>query len=143
VATFLSSAMWRSTTALWHWNAKRSGSLGGYRSSCRMMYIRCFRSSWNVARMVSRSCLCHLRLAARSAFPSPSRLGAFTRDGLSGEMDTELLSVAIPISHFVLADRTMDVRFKRRKTDEEWNTRVFSMKTVDDLFYCLSGHYQF
>ena len=57
-------------------------------------------------------------------------------------MDTELLSVAIPIIHFVLADRTMEVRIKRRKIDEEWNTRVFSMKTVDDLFHCLSGHYQ-
>jgi len=49
-------------------------------------------------------------------------------------MDVELLSVAIPLAHYVLTDRKMENRVRRLGIDAEWNTRVFSMSTVDQLF---------
>ena len=57
----------------------------------------------------------------------------------SDPMDVELLSTAIPVSHFVLADRAMEVRVKKLKIDEEWATKVFSMATIDELFALLRG----
>jgi hypothetical protein len=49
-------------------------------------------------------------------------------------MDVELLSAAVPAAHFVLADRSMETRLKRRAIDQEWNTKIFSMKTIHSLF---------
>ncbi|MBI1956207.1 MAG: hypothetical protein HYS38_07410 [Acidobacteria bacterium] len=49
-------------------------------------------------------------------------------------MDVELLSVAIPLAHYVLADRTMETRIRRLGINHEWGAKVFSMKTIDDLF---------
>jgi hypothetical protein len=54
---------------------------------------------------------------------------------LSGDMmDVELLSVAVPVSHFVLTDKKMAVRIKRLGIDKDWNTEVFSMSEIDGLF---------
>ena len=52
----------------------------------------------------------------------------------SDVMDVELMGAAIPISHFVLTDRRVALRVKRRGIDQEWNTEVFSLQTIDDLF---------
>src|SRR5713101_2566187 len=41
-------------------------------------------------------------------------------------MDVELLSVAIPLAHYVLTDRKMENRVRSLGIDAEWNTRVFS-----------------
>jgi hypothetical protein len=49
-------------------------------------------------------------------------------------MDVELLSVAIPVSHFVLTDRSMAERIKRLGIDKEWNTEVYSMSDIDSSF---------
>ena len=49
-------------------------------------------------------------------------------------MDVELLSVFLPIAHYVLADRNMEARIKRLSIDKEWGTRVFSMATSGELF---------
>lgn len=48
--------------------------------------------------------------------------------------DVNLLSTAIPVAHFVLTDKRMERRIKRIGVDREWNTKVYSMSTVDDLF---------
>ena len=54
---------------------------------------------------------------------------------LSGDpMDVELLSVAVPVSHFVLTDRRMSERLKRLGIDQEWRTEVYSMSDIDTLF---------
>jgi hypothetical protein len=49
-------------------------------------------------------------------------------------MDVELLSVAIPVSHFVLTDRKMSDRIKRRGIDTDWGSEVYSMSDIDGLF---------
>jgi hypothetical protein len=49
-------------------------------------------------------------------------------------MDVELLSVAIPVSHYVLTDKRMENRIKRRGLDTRWGTAVFSMSSIDRLF---------
>jgi len=49
-------------------------------------------------------------------------------------MDGELLSIAIPTSHFVVTDKSMAARLRRRGVDREWKTDVFSLSTIDELF---------
>jgi hypothetical protein len=49
-------------------------------------------------------------------------------------MDVELLSVAIPASHFVLTDKRAADRIKRRGIDAEWNTKVYSLSEISKLF---------
>lgn len=61
------------------------------------------------------------------------------RDGgqriLPGDsMDVNLLSMAIPLSLFVLTDKKMEARIKRLKIDIDWGAKVFSMSTIDELF---------
>ena len=48
-------------------------------------------------------------------------------------MDGELLSVAIPISHFVVSDKSMAARLRRRGIDHEWKTDIFSLSTIHEL----------
>lgn len=52
----------------------------------------------------------------------------------SDPMDVDLLSVALPISHFILTDRRMELRVKKLKLGEKCGTRVYSMSTIDELF---------
>ena len=54
-------------------------------------------------------------------------------------MDVELLSVALPVAHFVLADRRMEVRIKQLGLDRNCSTEVYSMSTIDGLFKRLEG----
>lgn len=49
-------------------------------------------------------------------------------------MDVELLSVALPVAHYVLADRRMELRIKQLGLDQKCNTTVYSMSTIDGLF---------
>jgi len=49
-------------------------------------------------------------------------------------MDVELLSVALPLAHFVLADRRMELRIKQLGLDRKCGTFVYSMSTIDVLF---------
>lgn len=59
---------------------------------------------------------------------------------LSGDsMDVELLSMAVPLAQFVLTDKKMENRIKRLGIDVEWNTKVFSMSTVEGLFIELAA----
>ncbi len=49
-------------------------------------------------------------------------------------MDVELLSVAIPVSHFVLTDKKMSDRIKRRGINTDWATEVYSLSEIAALF---------
>jgi hypothetical protein len=49
-------------------------------------------------------------------------------------MDVKHLSLAIPVAHFVLADRKMANRILKLGIDKEWNAKIFSESTIDDLF---------
>ena len=49
-------------------------------------------------------------------------------------MDVELLSVAIPASHFVLTDKKMADRIRRRAISTEWGTEVYSLSEIAALF---------
>lgn len=49
-------------------------------------------------------------------------------------MDVEHLSLAIPLAHFVLADRKMVKRIEELGIDKEWNAKVFSESTIESLF---------
>jgi hypothetical protein len=49
-------------------------------------------------------------------------------------MDVELLSVALPVAHFVLADRRMELRIKQLGLDRKCSTAVYSMSTIEGLF---------
>jgi hypothetical protein len=54
---------------------------------------------------------------------------------LTGDMmDVELLSIAIPVSHFVLTDKQMALRIKRRGIAKEWGAEVYSFSDIDALF---------
>jgi len=74
--------------------------------------------------------------------PTPrigNQLGADLLTGnqtiLSGDvMDVGLLSVAVPACHYVLTDRRMSDRIRRRGIDKEWGTEVYSMSDIDGLF---------
>jgi len=58
----------------------------------------------------------------------------------SGDVgDARLLSTAIPLVHFVLTDKRIERRIKELGIDRDWNTRVFSMSTIDGLFADLEG----
>lgn len=48
-------------------------------------------------------------------------------------MDVELLSVALPVAHFVLADKRMELRIKQLGLDRKCRTAVYSMSTIDAL----------
>jgi hypothetical protein len=59
---------------------------------------------------------------------------------LSGDvMDVELLSVAIPVAHYVLTDRRMSNRIARLGIDREWNTEIYSISDAEGLFERLEG----
>jgi hypothetical protein len=67
------------------------------------------------------------------------RLGAELLTGnepiQSGDsMDVELLSVALPVAHYVVTDRRMELRIKKLGLDTKCVVQVFSMATVDGLF---------
>ena len=67
------------------------------------------------------------------------RLGADLLTGTahiapSDSMDVELLSVAIPVAHYVLADKRMEQRIKRLGLDVRWSTKVYSMSSIENLF---------
>jgi hypothetical protein len=49
-------------------------------------------------------------------------------------MDVSLLSVAIPVCHYVVTDKRQCDRIKRRGIDKEWGTEVYSMSDIDGLF---------
>jgi hypothetical protein len=49
-------------------------------------------------------------------------------------MDIELLEVGLPVSHFVLTDRRMELRIKRLGLDTKCGTQVYSMATIGGLF---------
>ncbi len=55
----------------------------------------------------------------------------------SDPMDVDLLSVALPISHFVLTDRRMELRVKKLGLDKRCSTEVYSMSSIDGLFAAL------
>jgi hypothetical protein len=52
----------------------------------------------------------------------------------SDPMDVDLLSVALPISHFVLTDKRMEIRLKALGLDEKCGTEVYSMSSIEGLF---------
>lgn len=49
------------------------------------------------------------------------------------------LATAIPIAHYVVADKAMVQRCKRRGIDAKWNTKMFSARNLDDLCQELEG----
>lgn len=55
----------------------------------------------------------------------------------SDPMDVDLLSVALPISHFVLTDRRMEQRVKKLGLDKKYSVEVYSMSSIDGLFAAL------
>jgi hypothetical protein len=50
------------------------------------------------------------------------------------QMDVGLLGNAMPIAHYVLCDKRMELRIKDRGLDTKCGTNVFSMSTIDGLF---------
>jgi hypothetical protein len=73
--------------------------------------------------------------------PTPrirAQLGADLLTGnqpiLSGDiMDVEMLSIAIPASHFVLTDKKMAERIRRRGIDAVWGAKVYSLSDSEAL----------
>jgi hypothetical protein len=67
------------------------------------------------------------------------RLGADLLTGnepiRSGDsMDVNLLAVALPVSHYVVTDRRMELRIKKLGLDTKCGVLVFSMSTIEGLF---------
>jgi hypothetical protein len=52
----------------------------------------------------------------------------------SDSMDVDLLAVALPVAHYVLADRRMELRIKKLGLDTKHGVAVFSMSNIDSLF---------
>jgi hypothetical protein len=64
-----------------------------------------------------------------------ARLVTDNRPIESGDsMDVKHLSLAIPVAHFVLTDRKMANRITELGIDREWNAKIFSESTIDNLF---------
>ena len=82
-----------------------------------------------------------------SELPQPFITSRLTAELLTGNepiapsdpMDVDLLSVALPVSHWVLTDRRMELRIKKLGLDEKCGTEVYSMSTIDELFARLEG----
>lgn len=55
----------------------------------------------------------------------------------SDPMDVDLLSVALPVSDFVLTDRRMELRVKKLELDKKCSVKIYSMSSIDDLFAAL------
>jgi hypothetical protein len=51
----------------------------------------------------------------------------------SDSMDIAMLGAVLPISHFVVTDRKMAARIKRRRLDTRWACKVFSLSSIADL----------
>jgi hypothetical protein len=76
-----------------------------------------------------------------ASLPTPRirlQLGADLLTGnqviLSGDMmDVDMLSVAIPVSHFVLTDKKMAERIRRHGIDTAWGTKVYSLSDTTAL----------
>jgi hypothetical protein len=49
-------------------------------------------------------------------------------------MDVKHLSLTIPMVHYILTDRKMANRIISLGIDKEWDTKVFSESTIDELF---------
>ncbi len=47
--------------------------------------------------------------------------------------DIQHLATAIPVAHYVVADKAMVDRCERLGIGKKWNTRLFSTRTLDDL----------
>lgn len=48
-------------------------------------------------------------------------------------LDIQHLATAIPVAHFVVADKAMVDRCERLGIGKKWNTKLFSNRTLDDL----------
>jgi hypothetical protein len=48
-------------------------------------------------------------------------------------LDIQQLATAIPVAHFVVADKAMVDRCERLGVGKKWNTKLFSNRTLDDL----------
>lgn len=48
-------------------------------------------------------------------------------------LDISHLATAIPVAHFVVADKAMVDRCERLGVGKKWNTKLFSNRTLDDL----------
>jgi hypothetical protein len=77
-----------------------------------------------------------------SELPQPFVSSRLTAELLTGNesvsssdpMDIDLLSIALPIAHFVLTDRRMERRIKKLGLDAKYKTAVFSMTSIEGLF---------
>ena len=49
-------------------------------------------------------------------------------------MDAELLSVALPVAHYVLTDHRMKLRIEKLGLDRKFQTEVYSMSSIEGLF---------
>ena len=49
------------------------------------------------------------------------------------QRDVEHLATAIPVAHYVVADKAMVDRCQRLGIDKKWNTKLFSTRTLEDL----------
>ena len=47
--------------------------------------------------------------------------------------DTQHLAMAIPVAHYVVADKAMVDRCERLDIGKKWNTKIYSTRTLDDL----------
>lgn len=80
-----------------------------------------------------------------SELPQPYVTSCLTAELLTGNepiapsdpMDVDLLSVALPISHFVVTDRRMELRVEKLKLDKKCGAEVYSMSSIDGLFAAL------
>jgi hypothetical protein len=80
-----------------------------------------------------------------SELPQPFISSRLTAELLTGNesiapsdpMDVDLLSIALPVSHFVVTDRRMELRIKQLGLDVKYDTAVYSMASIDGLFAAL------
>jgi hypothetical protein len=48
--------------------------------------------------------------------------------------DVDHLATAIPVAHYIVADKAMADRCERLSIGSKWNTKLFSTRTLDDLW---------
>jgi hypothetical protein len=54
--------------------------------------------------------------------------------GPGDAQDVRFLSTVLPVAHFVVADSRMRERLRQLRLADDWGTRVFSLRTIDELF---------
>jgi hypothetical protein len=111
-------------------------AVNGYEAYFRQWYRLTNKlADWDdLCAFLTSGCFCELPAVTISS-QLHAKLVTDDRPLESGDsIDVNHLSLAIPMAHFVLADRKMANRIADLGIDRQWSAKVFSESTIESLF---------